>query len=179
MSPGKEVTKERQSEHEERINSSRNRQKCIWRRQKDASEWKITRAYLTWHIIEKRAKVTETERLKAVRLMDYDSGALLLWTISAGFRQSNVKHYKAFSLLPATELNTNWAAKQRQRLSKKNLLLNITNQTFETTGETMIIWKTLISKPKHPLIYPLSLSGSLMQQVKLSGPGHLTHSQLI
>lgn len=55
----------------------------------------------------------ETEReLKADRLMDHGSDTLLLSTISAGFRQTNVRHYKTLSLLPAAEFNTNLAAKQ-------------------------------------------------------------------
>lgn len=45
--------------------------------------------------------------------MDHDSDALLS-TISAGFRLSNIRHYKTFSLLPAAQLNTYLAARQRQ-----------------------------------------------------------------
>lgn len=63
---------------------------------------RFQRAILIWQRMRKRAEVTTDteEELKADRLMDHGSDALLSSTTSAGFRQTNVRHYK--SLFTAT-----------------------------------------------------------------------------
>lgn len=69
----------------------------------------------------------QTEReLKAIRLMDPETDALLLSTILAGFRQAlyfNIRHYKLLSMLSAAEINTHLETKR----AGSNLHLSRTN----------------------------------------------------
>lgn len=63
---------------------------------------------------ELMSQQTEQEP-KAITLMDHSDA--LFSAIATSFRQPSIRHYKTLSLLPATQLNTNFAAKQGHKVA--------------------------------------------------------------